>query len=64
MRNINYVSHFCHDVLSLFSFSCFFFQMPEHRIGGMDRDEAASWLRWIKTVPAPLIVDLSRLRDT
>ena len=26
---------------------------------GLDRDEASTWIRWIKSAPTPLIVDLS-----
>ena len=33
-------------------------KLPDERIG-LDRDEALSWLRWMKTSPTPLIVDLT-----
>jgi hypothetical protein len=33
-------------------------QLPEER-SGLDRDEASAWIRWMKSAPTPLIVDLS-----
>lgn len=33
-------------------------KLPEERTG-LDRDEASAWIRWMKSSPTPLIVDLS-----
>jgi vesicle-fusing ATPase len=33
-------------------------KLPSNRVG-IDRDEASSWIRWMKSTPVPLIVDLS-----
>mmetsp|Transcript_29004 Transcript_29004/g.70045 ORF Transcript_29004/g.70045 Transcript_29004/m.70045 type:complete len:747 (+) Transcript_29004:111-2351(+) len=33
-------------------------KLPEERTG-IDRDEASSWIRWMKSAPTPVIVDLS-----
>lgn len=33
-------------------------KLPEERTG-IDRDESSSWLRWMKSAPTPMIVDLS-----
>ena len=33
-------------------------KLPDERIG-LDRDEALSWLWWMKTSPTPLIIDLT-----
>ncbi len=33
-------------------------KLPDERIG-LDRDEALSWLRWMKTSPTPLVIDLT-----
>ena len=35
-------------------------KLPDERSDGLDRDEAARWLRWMKAVPDPMIVELSR----
>jgi hypothetical protein len=33
---------------------------PAHfRKSNIDRDEASSWIRWMKSTPAPCVVDLS-----
>jgi len=34
-------------------------QLPDAR-QGQDRDEASSWIRWIKSVPTPMMIHLSR----
>jgi vesicle-fusing ATPase len=34
-------------------------KFPEERTG-LDRDEAWAWLRWMKSSPAPIVVDLSQ----
>ncbi len=34
-------------------------QLAEERTG-LDRDEASAWIRWMKSTPTPLIVDLSQ----
>lgn len=33
-------------------------KLPDERIG-LDRDESLSWLRWMKTSPTPLMIDLT-----
>ena len=33
-------------------------QLPDER-NGVDRDEASSWIRWMKSVPTPMIINLS-----
>jgi vesicle-fusing ATPase len=33
-------------------------KLPGNRIG-IDRDEASTWIRWMKSTPTPLLVDLS-----
>ena len=33
-------------------------QLPDER-KGMDRDEASLWIRWMKSVPTPMIINLS-----
>ena len=33
-------------------------KLPEERTG-LDRDESSAWIRWMKSAPTPLIVDLS-----
>lgn len=39
-------------------------ELPSERPRGLDRDEAGNWLRWMKAVPEPLVVELSHyLRD-
>ena len=35
-------------------------KLPDER-SGLDRDESSSWIRWMKTVPSPMIVDFSEL---
>mmetsp|Transcript_29018 Transcript_29018/g.33343 ORF Transcript_29018/g.33343 Transcript_29018/m.33343 type:complete len:725 (+) Transcript_29018:186-2360(+) len=32
---------------------------PDER-SGVDRDEALSWIRWMKTAPTPLVIDLTK----
>ena len=34
-------------------------KLPGDRVG-LDRDEASTWIRWMKSTPAPLVVDLSK----
>lgn len=34
-------------------------KLPDERIG-LDRDESLSWLRWMKTSPTPMIIDLTK----
>ena len=34
-------------------------KLPGDRVG-LDRDEASTWIRWMKSTPAPLTVDLSK----
>ena len=33
-------------------------KLPDQRMG-LDRDESSAWMRWMKTVPTPMIVDFS-----
>ncbi len=34
-------------------------KLPDERVG-LDRDDALSWLRWMKTSPSPIIIDLTK----